>query len=393
MSMSNHCQGDPVGEREGTVNSESLNCVGGDNDCVVYNDAPPLLSCAEADRGSGDTTEVNATGNRAECPDQPTAGASNDCGSANDGVVLSPRNKEEIEIACYEYEGAAVDDDSDEDTILGDTEHNNGTNIGDQDNVASNGTLERLHSAPRHSPEPFPMPTPRLRVLGWLADREYFIELGRQLNLCEGPAADDIVELEAAAIHHVIVKTWWPNLMQCVVGGSDELVFAVYVDCKRRPYPPQAIPRSKLLPRKYCDRLEAWMPLSDEAPQWFTCEDGSYTPWRYAYQEPGPNAVWIDISRYQPHPGADYDRIEEDAEAEDAEEYYEEELGSELMDVGEDVVYDDVKDALQVVEDDDSVTVRGDIENIDGMCIADSEHDGASDTVDDKVLPQTSPDP
>ncbi|EPT00639.1 hypothetical protein FOMPIDRAFT_1060209 [Fomitopsis schrenkii] len=262
------------------------------------------------------------------------------------------------------------------------------------------------------------VPTPRIWVLGWLADREYFIELGRQLNLCKGPQAEDTIELEAAAIHHVIVKTWWPNLMQCVVGGSDELVFAVYVDCKRRSYPPQAIPRSELLPRKYCERLEAWMPL-DEAPQWFTCEDGSYTPWRHARHEPSVQGVWLDISRYQPHPGADYDVVEHVEEEDDSEEYYEEDSGSEIMDVGEDgqeylddadyvegdyveegdyvgeeyiaedgeLVYAEGKATL--VEDDDSVTVRGDsdMEDADKFNIMDSEHDDDPDAADGTISP------
>ena len=63
-------------------------------------------------------------------------------------------------------------------------------------------------------------------ALGWLADREYFIELGRVLNLCQGSAAEDIIKLEAAAIHHVTSKTWWPNLVECIVDGSSEHVFA-----------------------------------------------------------------------------------------------------------------------------------------------------------------------
>lgn len=178
---------------------------------------------------------------------------------------------------------------------------------------------------------------PRLKpwALGWLADREYFIELGRELNLCKGPDADNKIKLEATAIRYVASKTWWPNLMQCVVGGSSELVFAVYVDYKRRAYPPPSIPRSELLPRKFCERLEAYLPLDDD-PQWFTCMDGSYTPWRYGGQEPSPNAVWMDVSIYQPHPEADYDRIELVEEDEyDAEEYYDEQFDSGVMDVGE----------------------------------------------------------
>ena len=177
------------------------------------------------------------------------------------------------------------------------------------------------------------MPTPRPWALGWLADREYFIELGRQLDLCKGPAADDPIRLEGAALDYVISDTWWPNLMECVVDGSSETVFAVYVDYKRRPYPPSSIPCSELLPRKYCTRLEQFMPLDDD-PQWFTCTDGSYTPWRYGGQEPGPRTRWMDVSRYQPHPDAEYDRIE--SLEEDDDEYYEEELDSEAMDVGED---------------------------------------------------------
>lgn len=66
----------------------------------------------------------------------------------------------------------------------------------------------------------------------------------------------------------------------------------------------------------------------DDDPQWFTCVDGSYTPWRHGCQEPGPNADWMDVSRYQPHPGSDYDRIEpvevEPLNIEDLEEYYKE---------------------------------------------------------------------
>ena len=172
------------------------------------------------------------------------------------------------------------------------------------------------------------LPTPRLWVLGWLAEREYFIDLARELNLCKEPKCNDRIKLEAAAIHHVVVKTWWPNLMECVVDGTDELVFAVYVDYKRRPYPPQAIPGSALLPRKYCDRLEAWIPL-DKAPQWFTCDDRSYTSRHYARHEPNVKDVWLDMSRYRPHPGADYDHLDEDAEAEG---FYDEELGPGAMD-------------------------------------------------------------
>ena len=78
--------------------------------------------------------------------------------------------------------------------------------------------------------------------------------------------------------------------MQCVDLGSLELVFSVYVYYRRRLNPPLSIPRSALLPRKYCDRLEAYMPLDDD-PQWFTCRDGSYTPWHYGCQEPNPNTV------------------------------------------------------------------------------------------------------
>ena len=175
-------------------------------------------------------------------------------------------------------------------------------------------------------------PVARPWALGWLADREYFIELGRVLNLCQGSAAEDIIKLEAAAIHYVTSKTWWPNLVECIVDGSSEHVFAVYVDYKRRPYPPSSIPRSELIPRKYCDRLDVYMPLDDD-PQWFTCINGSYTPWRYAYQEPGPKAIWMDVSRYAPHPDADYDRIEFAEEEEESGEYYEEEdLEAELDD-------------------------------------------------------------
>ena len=52
------------------------------------------------------------------------------------------------------------------------------------------------------------VPTPRPWALGWLAEREYFIELGRQLsNLCKGPDADDIIKLEGAAMGYVISDT------------------------------------------------------------------------------------------------------------------------------------------------------------------------------------------
>ncbi|EPT00636.1 hypothetical protein FOMPIDRAFT_88104 [Fomitopsis schrenkii] len=179
------------------------------------------------------------------------------------------------------------------------------------------------------------MPTPRPWALGWLADREWFIEVGRLLGLCKGPDADNKNKLEAAALHYVIGDTRWPNVMMCVVDGTTELVFAVYVDYKRRPYPPTSIPRSELLSRRYCNRLEKYMLLDDD-PQWFTCEDGSYTPWRYGCQDPNPNAIWMDVSRYQPHPDAEYDRIEVVEEENGVEEYHKEDLVSGIVDVGED---------------------------------------------------------
>ncbi|EPT00643.1 hypothetical protein FOMPIDRAFT_1049418 [Fomitopsis schrenkii] len=117
------------------------------------------------------------------------------------------------------------------------------------------------------------MPSAKPWALGWIAGREDFVELGRQLNLCTGLDADDEIELEAGAIDHVAGKTWRRNLMQCDVGGSIESVFAVYVDHVRRPYPPDWILRSELIERKYVDKLGAFMPL-DERPQWFTCRTG-----------------------------------------------------------------------------------------------------------------------
>lgn len=53
-------------------------------------------------------------------------------------------------------------------------------------------------------------------------------------------------------------------------------------------------------------------------------------PILYAYQEPGPKALWVDVSRYQPHPDAEYDRIEEEKEE------CEEDFGFEQMDADED---------------------------------------------------------
>ncbi|EPT00640.1 hypothetical protein FOMPIDRAFT_99112 [Fomitopsis schrenkii] len=254
------------------------------------------------------------------------------------------------------------------------------------------------------------VPTPRAWALGWLADREWLIEVGRLLDLCKGPDADNEIKLEAAASGHVISSTRWPNVMLCLVDGTIELVFAVYVDYKRRPYPPTSIPRSELLPRKYCNRLEKFMLLDDD-PQWFTCEEGSsYTPWRYGCQEPGPNAGWIDVSRYQPHPDVEYDRIEVEEEDEnECEEYYEEDVeseigedgqeylddadyveegdyvGEEYIAVDDDMAYDEVKPTL--VEDDDSVTVRGDIEDTVKFDIMDGEHDDAPGAVGGKVSP------
>lgn len=88
-------------------------------------------------------------------------------------------------------------------------------------------------------------------------------------------------------------------------------------------------------------------------PQWITCEDGSYTPWRYAYQEPGPQALWMDVSRYQPHSDAEYNRIEEVEE-----EYYEEDFESDIMDdVGEDgQEYPDDADYIESDEEGDCVS-------------------------------------
>ncbi|EPT00658.1 hypothetical protein FOMPIDRAFT_1049432 [Fomitopsis schrenkii] len=412
MSIVNHCRGVPVEEREGTATFPDR--VGGDNDCLMYNHVPPLLSCTDADNILGNATEVKANGHRAECPEDQPDDPKDYYGSANDDVILS-RN-EEIDVACHEYADAAAYDDPDggEGTILGNTEHNTGngpgSNIVNQNNVSSNMTSDRLYCAPRYRPEAFPMPTPRPWALGWLADREWLIGLGRLLDLCEGPAADDEGELEAAALDYVFSKTKWPNVMICMVDGTTELVFAVYVDDRRRPYPPTSILRSGLLPRKYCYRLEKYK-LLDNDPQWFTCEEGSsYTPWRYGCQEPGPNAGWIDVSRYQPHPDAEYDRIEVEEEDEnECEEYYEEDIdseagedGQEFLDdadyveegdyVGEgyiaeddDVAYDEVKPTL--VEDDDSVTVHGDMDDVGKFDIIDSEHDDALDAVDDTVSP------
>ena len=151
------------------------------------------------------------------------------------------------------------------------------------------------------------MPTAKPWALGWLAETDCFVELARELNLCTGPDADDEIELEAAAIHHVSEKTWWPNLMQCHVNGSIEAVFAVYVDFMPRSYPPDWIPRAELIERKYVERLKDFMEL-DERPQWFTCKDGSYTPWRYRGAVPPEGALWMDVSIYRPHPDTDYDR-------------------------------------------------------------------------------------
>ena len=172
------------------------------------------------------------------------------------------------------------------------------------------------------------MPTAKPWALGWLAETDYFVELARELNLCTGPDADDDTKLEFAAIRYVNGKTWWPNFMQCHVNGSIEPVFAVYVDFMPRSYPPAWIPRAELIDRRYVERLKAFMPL-DERPQWFTCQDGSYTPWRYRGAVPPEGALWMDVSIYRPHPDTDYDR---DAFIEDTDEAWPEQDGDEELD-------------------------------------------------------------
>lgn len=121
--------------------------------------------------------------------------------------------------------------------------------------------------------------------------------------------------------------------MQCVVGGSTEFVFAVYVAYKRRRYPPTSIPRSELVSCRYCERVDEYMSHDDD-PQGFTCTDGSYTPWRYAREDPSPNAVWMEVSMYQLHPDADYNCVQ--LVGEETRITTKRIPGSEVMEAGED---------------------------------------------------------
>ncbi|KZT69120.1 hypothetical protein DAEQUDRAFT_738247 [Daedalea quercina L-15889] len=197
-------------------------------------------------------------------------------------------------------------------------------------------------------------------ALGWLADKEYFAELARQLDLYDGPP-DNWVELQGAGIDHVLSQTGWPNIMECTIGGRVEMIFSLYVDYKRRTYPPEWIPYSQLLPQKYPERLQL--------------VDVSYCP-RFPAIE---NEMREQFAEAEDVYSGEYDEgYESEAfvDDEDQEYYYEVEGGS-MEDgcyVEVDMPFghagveggyradDEIKTALS--EDDDSLTVRGDPEGI-----------------------------
>jgi len=249
-------------------------------------------------------------------------------------------------------------------------------------------------------------------ALGWLADREYLIQLAMRLNLADEPDASDEIDLEFAAVDYVVGKLWWPNLMQCSVDGSTELVFAVYVDSKRRPYPPRQIPRSELLSRKWADKLNELMPLKGNA-QWYECIDGSYTPWRYPSSDDDldESEVWIDVSHTLPkcdldsatasaHEGAEHGELDEEDLVYDGHEesvgyddeqgqaYYEEdgvdwvseggEYNEQSMEYAvEDTEYVGEERTAYDEDDGDSITVIGD---------GDHEHDTVGNTIKSRSI-------
>jgi len=141
-------------------------------------------------------------------------------------------------------------------------------------------------------------------ALGWLVDKEAVIELSRYLNLVRGPKADDDLEVEYAGVDYIVGRLWWPYIMRCLVDNNDwdtELVFAIYVDDKRRSYPPRWIPRSQMLSRRWADKLNELMPLKGRA-QWYRCVDGSHTPWRYPNDSDDEDEVWVDVLHTLPQP-------------------------------------------------------------------------------------------
>jgi len=114
--------------------------------------------------------------------------------------------------------------------------------------------------------------------------------------------------------------------MQCLVDdkGDTELVFAIYVDNKRRSYPPRWIPRSQMLSKKWADKLNELMPLKGKA-QWHRCVDGSHTPWRYPDDDDDDDdedEIWVDVLHTLPQP-----EHEEEASASVLVEEYEAEYG------------------------------------------------------------------
>ncbi|KAH9926867.1 uncharacterized protein B0H18DRAFT_1210787 [Fomitopsis serialis] len=192
-------------------------------------------------------------------------------------------------------------------------------------------------------------------ALGWLVDTEAVVELSRCLNLVRGPKADDGLAVEDAGVKYIVSRLWWPYMMECLVDDNEnpELVFAIYVDNKRRSYPPRWIPRSQMLSRKWADKLNELMPLKGRA-QWYRCVDGSHTPWRYPDDDDDENEVWVDVLHTLPQPEpeeeAAVDVVVEEYEVEYGE-YHEEEVE---YDVGaeEDLVesYEDDQESNEVVD-------------------------------------------
>ncbi|KAH9914430.1 uncharacterized protein B0H18DRAFT_1045574 [Fomitopsis serialis] len=203
-------------------------------------------------------------------------------------------------------------------------------------------------------------------ALGWLVDKEAVTQLARRLNLVRGPKADKEIEVEYAGVDYIVGRLWWPYMMRCRVGDNDwdtELVFAIYVDNKRRSYPPRWIPRSQMLSKKYADKLNELMPLKGKA-QWYQCVDGSHTPWRYPDDDDDDeDEVWVDVLHTLPQPEpeeeAGVDVVVQEYEAEYGE--YDEEEVEYGVGAEEDLVefYEDDQELVEYAEEGEEYLEEG----------------------------------
>lgn len=116
-------------------------------------------------------------------------------------------------------------------------------------------------------------------VLGWPLRHEYAVQFAKKMKL-RVTKEENVTEerLFLAASSYIGLKSGITDVLCCWEGDVLALVFGIYVDYRHRRYPPREVIRSELPPIETGNRLVTYL-QTDDPPQWYRYDDGTYTPW------------------------------------------------------------------------------------------------------------------